>query len=190
MFSSVIIFCLALCAAYYCKYKDPPAEESMEANSQNESPRILGRFVFGILFTCYMAKDCLKTFFDVVQNYEDDSYIDLISLATDHQRNEYETSDDSDGEHQYSFVEFLIMKTAVAFVICLELCLACNNSLKQNELIPDLEKKCYLHYMNLSICYLTIVVILFFIVLLKCLMDVVIIHTANDNSDGITTSER
>ncbi|KRZ35882.1 hypothetical protein T4C_800 [Trichinella pseudospiralis] len=110
MFSSVIIFCLALCAAYYCKYKDPPAEESMEANSQNESPRILGRFVFGILFTCYMAKDCLKTFFDVVQNYEDDSYIDLISLATDHQRNEYETSDDSDGEHQYSFVEFLSLK--------------------------------------------------------------------------------
>ncbi|KRY86350.1 hypothetical protein T4D_11045 [Trichinella pseudospiralis] len=179
MFSSVIIFCLALCAAYYCKYKDPPAEESMEANSQNESPRILGRFVFGILFTCYMAKDCLKTFFDVVENYEDDSYIDLISLATDHQRNEYDASDDSLKIYK------IIMKPAVAFVICLELCLACNNSLKQNELIPDIEKKCYLHYMNLSICYLTIVVILFFIVLLKCLMDVVIIHTANDNSDGV-----
>ncbi|XP_003374118.1 conserved hypothetical protein [Trichinella spiralis] len=80
------------------------------------------------------------------------------------------------------------MKPVVAFIISLELCLACSSSSDQNELIPELKNKCYLghvinRYMNGSICYLTVVAIVFFVVFLKNLMDVVMIFTANNNTD-------
>ncbi|KRZ87019.1 hypothetical protein T08_5477 [Trichinella sp. T8] len=80
------------------------------------------------------------------------------------------------------------MKPVVAFIISLELCLACSSSYNQNELIPELKNKCYLghvinRYMNGSICYLTVVAIVLLVVFLKNLMDVVMIFTANDNTD-------
>ncbi|KRZ00874.1 hypothetical protein T11_6583 [Trichinella zimbabwensis] len=192
MFSFVFIFCLALCASFNFTRDDMTHEKSIDEHGRHGSPRFLGRFILAVLFIGYLAAEFLKTFFDVIEIYGDDLYVYPTPRRAVHLRDEYETSDDSDGEHQHSFVEFRsiekIMKPAVAFVICLELCLACSNSPEQNELITDLEKKCHFgyvinRYMNLSICYLTIVAILFFIVLLKCLMDVVISYTSNDNAD-------
>ncbi|KRZ35924.1 hypothetical protein T4C_8093 [Trichinella pseudospiralis] len=105
--SFVFIICLALCAASDSRCNDPTSEEFIEKHGQHESPRFFGRSFFIAIFICYMAADFLKTLCNVIEIYEDDLIFYQTSRPADHPRNEYETSDDSDGEHQYSFVEFL-----------------------------------------------------------------------------------
>ncbi|KRZ73629.1 hypothetical protein T10_5478 [Trichinella papuae] len=93
-------------------------EISIDEHGRHGSPRFLGRFIFAILFVCYLAAEFLKTFFDVIEIYGDDLYVYPTPRRAVHLRDEYETSDDSDGEHQYSFVEFR-SKHGISFpVVC------------------------------------------------------------------------